>query len=41
MRRTGFTLLEVILALSILVAALAVLGKLLRTGLHSSQRPAT
>src|SRR5688572_12420257 len=37
-RRTGFTLLEVILALSILVAALAVLGELLRTGLHSSQR---
>jgi type II secretion system protein I len=38
MRRTAFTLLEVILALSILVVSMAVLGELVRSGLISAQR---
>ena len=38
MRRRAFTLLEVILALSILVVSMAVLGELVRSGLISAQR---
>ena len=41
MRRTAFTLLEVILALSILVVSMAVLGELVRSGLISASVPAT
>ena len=36
-RRGGFSLLEVILALAILVAALAVLGELVRSGVRNAQ----
>ena len=36
-RRGGFSLLEVILALAILVAALAVLGELIRSGVRNAQ----
>lgn len=36
-RRSGFSLLEVILALSILAGAVAVLGELLRTGMRNAQ----
>lgn len=38
MRRSAFTLLEVILALAILTGALAVLGELVRSGLNSAKR---
>ena len=38
MRRSAFTLFEVILALSILVGAMAVLGELVRGGLISARR---
>jgi type II secretion system protein I len=38
MRRSAFTLFEVILALAILVGAMAVLGELVRGGLDSARR---
>lgn len=38
MRRSAFTLLEVILSLAILVGAIAVLGELVRAGLRSAER---
>jgi type II secretion system protein I len=38
MRRSAFTLLEVILALAILTGSLAVLGELVRRGLDSAER---
>jgi type II secretion system protein I len=38
MRRSGFTLLEVIVALAILTGSLAVLGELVRRGLDSAER---
>jgi type II secretion system protein I len=38
MRRTAFTLFEVLLALAILVGAIAALGELLRSGLINAER---